>query len=139
MSKSWNYAYSLSLENIRLEKAKKNGLKKVVIKFPNNGTFLDTYAWILFQLKNSEASKKYMDLAFYKHETEPSGGYVEHYGDILYQLGNKYEAISFLKKADSTMKVKHLSRKIKRQITMNRFLGDLYFLLCGLRSSCSKK
>jgi predicted negative regulator of RcsB-dependent stress response len=64
-------------------------------------------------LKDYEQAKKYMDLAFI-HETEPSGVMLEHYGDILYQLGNKYEAISFWKKADSTTEgSKNLSRKIK--------------------------
>jgi tetratricopeptide (TPR) repeat protein len=107
-----NYAYFLSVEKLELEKAKEMS-EKVVIKFPNNGTFLDTYAWILFQLQDYELAKKYMDMAL-AQETEPSGVMLEHYGDILYHLGEKAEAISYWKKAQATTEVsKNLALKIK--------------------------
>jgi predicted negative regulator of RcsB-dependent stress response len=39
---------------------------------------------------------------------------LEHYGDILYHLGNKSEAISYWKKAEGTTETsKNLSLKIK--------------------------
>lgn len=107
-----NYAYFLSVEKLELGKAKEMS-EKVVIKFPNNGTFLDTYAWILFQLQDYELAKKYMDMAL-AQETEPSGVMLEHYGDILYHLGEKAEAISYWKKAQATTEVsKNLALKIK--------------------------
>ncbi|MDF2157127.1 tetratricopeptide repeat protein [Algoriphagus sp. CAU 1675] len=92
-----NYAYFLSLEKRDLEKAKTMS-EKVVRKFPDNGTFLDTHAWVLFQMGDFEGAKKYMDLAI-KNEAEPSGVMLEHYGDILYHLGEKSEALSYWKKA----------------------------------------
>ncbi len=107
-----NYAYFLSLEKQDLEKAKTMS-EKVVNRFPDNGTFLDTHAWVLFQLEDYEGAKKYMDLAF-KNELEPSGVMLEHYGDILYHLGKKAEAISFWKKAETSPEASDkLSQKIR--------------------------
>ena len=107
-----NYAYFLSLDKLELEKAKKMS-EKVVKKFPKNGTFLDTHAWVLFQMGEYEAAKKYMSDAI-NNETEPSGVMLEHYGDILYHLGEKAEALIYWKKADQTSeKSDSLSQKIK--------------------------
>lgn len=107
-----NYAYFLSLEKLNLEKAKAMSAK-VVSKFPNNGTFLDTYAWVLFQLGEYQDAKKYMDLAL-QNEENPSGVMLEHYGDILYHLGQKSEAVSYWKKAEGSPEAsKALSQKIK--------------------------
>jgi len=107
-----NYAYFLSLEKLNLEKAKTMSAK-VVSKFPNNGTFLDTHAWVLFQLGEYQDAKKYMDLAL-QNEEDPSGVMLEHYGDILYHLGQKSEAISYWKKAEGSPEAsKALSQKIK--------------------------
>lgn len=107
-----NYAYFLSLEKKDLPKAKSMS-EKVVKRFPNNGTFLDTHAWVLFQMGDYEGAKYYMNLAI-EHEVEPSGVMLEHYGDILYHLGQKSEALSFWKKAaDSPEASEKLPLKIK--------------------------
>jgi tetratricopeptide (TPR) repeat protein len=107
-----NYAYFLSLEKVNLEKAKTMSAK-VVTRFPNNGTFLDTYSWVLFQLGEYEEAKKYMDLAL-QNEKEPSGVMFEHYGDILYHLGQKKEALTYWKKAEGSPEASEtLSLKIK--------------------------
>ncbi|MFC5624887.1 tetratricopeptide repeat protein [Algoriphagus winogradskyi] len=107
-----NYSYFLSLEKKNLEKAKSMS-DKVVRRFPDNGTFLDTHAWVLFQMKDYEGAKKYMDLAL-MHETQPSGVMLEHYGDILFHLGKKNEALSYWKKAEGSPEASDkLSQKIK--------------------------
>lgn len=107
-----NYSYFLSLEKKNLEKAKIMS-DKVVKRFPDNGTFLDTHAWVLFQMEDYEGAKKFMDLAML-HEKEPSGVMLEHYGDILFHLGKKNEALSYWKKAEETSEVSDkLSQKIK--------------------------
>ena len=107
-----NYSYFLSLEKQDLEKAKTMS-EKVVQRFPDNGTFLDTYAWVLFQMEDYEGAKKHMDQAL-KFELNPSGVMLEHYGDILYHLGKKSEAISYWKKAESSPEASDkLSQKIR--------------------------
>lgn len=109
-----NYSYFLSLEKKDLDKAKTMS-DKVVKRFPDNGTFLDTHAWVLFQMEDYEGAKKFMDLAM-KHETEPSGVMLEHYGDILYHLGKKNEALSYWKKAEGTPEASDkLLQKIKER------------------------
>lgn len=109
-----NYAYFLSLAKKDLEKAKKMS-GKLVDRHPKNATYLDTHAWVLFQLKEYEDAKKYMELALENEET-PSGVMLEHYGDILYHLGNRNEAISFWRKAEGGDETSELLfKKIKDQ------------------------
>ncbi|MCH6199342.1 tetratricopeptide repeat protein [Aquiflexum sp. LQ15W] len=93
-----NYAYYLSLAKKDLEKAKTMS-SQLVKRFPKNATYLDTHAWVLFQLKDYEGAKKYMELAL-EYEESPSGVMLEHYGDILFHLGNSNEAIAYWKKAE---------------------------------------
>ena len=93
-----NYAYYLSLEKKDLDKAKSMS-SQLVKRFPKNATYLDTHAWVLFQMKDYEGAKKYMELAL-ENEESPSGVMWEHYGDILYHLGNSNDAISYWKKAE---------------------------------------
>lgn len=107
-----NYAYYLSLEKKNLEKAKSMS-SQLVKKFPKNATYLDTHAWVLFQLKDYEGAKKYMELAI-ENEESPSGVMWEHYGDILYHLGNRNDAISYWKKAEGGEETSEvLIKKIK--------------------------
>ena len=44
-----NYSYYLALRKTNLERAEELMLK-VIAKFPNNSTYLDTYGWVMFQL-----------------------------------------------------------------------------------------
>jgi tetratricopeptide (TPR) repeat protein len=107
-----NYAYFLSLEKKELEKAK-NMAEKVVKKHPKNSTYLDTLAWILFQMGKYEDAFLYMDQAI-NNEKDPSGVLMEHYGDILYHIGKIKEAMSWWKKAEGSPEAsKLISQKIK--------------------------
>lgn len=109
-----NYAYFLSLSKKDLDKAKSMSEKLVKI-FPENATYLDTHAWVLFQLQDYENAKFYMEKAL-QYESSPSGIMLEHYGDILYHLGNRNEAISFWKKAEGGEETTDLLiKKIKDQ------------------------
>ncbi|RZS96148.1 tetratricopeptide repeat protein [Cecembia calidifontis] len=109
-----NYAYFLSLSKKDLEKAKSMS-ERLVKKFPNNATYLDTHAWVLFQLKDYENARKFMERAL-ENEESPSGVMWEHYGDILYHLGNRNEAISYWKKAEGGDETSEfLLKKIKDQ------------------------
>jgi tetratricopeptide (TPR) repeat protein len=109
-----NYAYFLSLEKKELERALIMS-EKLVKRFPENATYLDTHAWVLFQLGQFEAAKKYMELAL-GFEKSPSGEMYEHYGDILYKLGMENEALNFWKKAEGLQETsKFLTQKIKNK------------------------
>jgi tetratricopeptide (TPR) repeat protein len=109
-----NYAYYLSLKKQDLEKAKEMS-GRLVKKFPTNSTYLDTHAWVLFQLRDYENAKIYIERAL-ENEEKPSGVMLEHYGDILYHLGKRSEAISFWKKAEGGEETSEfLYKKIKDQ------------------------
>ena len=92
-----NYAYYLSLDNQELERALEMSAKTIKAE-PKNATYLDTYAWVLYKLGRYQEAKKYMDKVF-KYDKNPNGANYEHLGDILYQLGDKKNAVKNWKKA----------------------------------------
>ena len=106
-----NYAYYLSVRKENLEKAKEMSFKCNKLE-QNNGTYQDTYAWILYELKDYENAKQWM-LKSLKNGSDISAVVVEHYGDILYKLGDIEEAIIQWKKAKNLGGVsKNLNKKI---------------------------
>jgi len=92
-----NYSYYLSLRKENLEKAKQMSAYSNKLE-PDNSSFLDTYSWILFQLNDFTGAKEWQEKAM-KAGGDKSGTILEHYGDILSQLGNKEEAINYWKQA----------------------------------------
>lgn len=77
-----NYAYYLSEDDKDLSKAEKMS-KITITKEPKNATYLDTYAWILFKLKNYEEALIYIEKAV-NNDDNISDVVLEHYGDILF-------------------------------------------------------
>ena len=109
-----NYAYYLSLRNENLEKAEQLSGRAVRAN-PENPTYLDTYAWVLFMRKDYTLARFYMDTAI-KNGGDKNGVIVEHYGDILFMLGQKENALEQWKKAMETGEGSTLlSEKIKQQ------------------------
>ena len=92
-----NYAYFLSVDNIRLEDALR--MSAITIeKEPRNPTYLDTYAWILYKLGRYKEAKKWMEKVFI-YDKNANGVNYEHYGDILYKSGDTKNAVLNWKKA----------------------------------------
>lgn len=77
-----NYSYYLSLDKINLELAQSMSLK-TISKEPENPTYLDTYAWVLFEMKQYSEALKYIKKAV-ENDITHSAVILEHYGDILY-------------------------------------------------------
>lgn len=77
-----NYSYYLSLDRTDLPKAKSMSFKTIQ-KEPENATYLDTYAWILFEMHQYSEALKYIQKAV-DFDSTRSGVIIEHYGDILY-------------------------------------------------------
>lgn len=107
-----NYAYYLSLAGENLDKAERMS-GKVIQQYPDNATYLDTHAWVLFKQKNYKLARFYMESAL-KNGGDENPVLLEHYGDILFMLDKKMEAIEFWQKArnkgsESTI----LDKKIK--------------------------
>ncbi len=90
-----NYSYFLSLRKEKLEKAKKMS-KKLISLAPKNATYLDTYGWVLYVNQEFETAKIPLEKAA---KTAENGTITEHYGDVLFKLGQKEEAIRAWQKA----------------------------------------
>ena len=109
-----NYSYYLSERKVNLEKAKEMSAYSNKLE-PDNNSFLDTYAWILFQLNDFTGAKEWQEKAL-KAGGEKSGTILEHYGDILFKLGQKDQALDYWKKAkDNGGGTTNLDRKITEQ------------------------
>lgn len=92
-----NYAYYLSLREVNLEKAREMSYRCNKIE-SKNATYQDTYAWILYKLKEYKESKEWIVKAL-SNGGEESPVILEHYGDILYKLGKIKEATKQWNKA----------------------------------------
>lgn len=92
-----NYSYYLSVRKENLEKAEKM-IRKCVSIEKNNATYLDTFAWVLFQKGEYNESLKQIEDAV-NIGKDISDVILEHYGDILFMLGQKDEAKIQWKKA----------------------------------------
>ena len=93
-----NYSYFLSLRNEKLDLASKMCLKLMELE-PNNSTYLDTYAWVLYKQKEYSKAKKLLEKALL---TSNDGTIIEHYGDVLFQLNDVENAIIQWEKAKET-------------------------------------
>ncbi len=86
-----NYSYYLSLRKTNLDRAEK--MSALLIKaHPDNPAYLDTHAWVLFQIGKYKEAKKVMERVFSLGKKNEI--YFEHYGDILYKLGDIDEAVA---------------------------------------------
>ncbi len=107
-----NYSYYLSLRKVTLGKAKSMS-KRCNDLEPKNGTYQDTYAWILYCLGEYEDAKKWIEKALL-NGSDKSPVVVEHYGDILFRLNLKDEALLQWQKAKSLGEGSNfLDKKIK--------------------------
>ncbi|MDR2854234.1 MAG: hypothetical protein LBV31_02885, partial [Prevotellaceae bacterium] len=94
-----NYAYYLSLEKKDLRKAEMLSAKTVEAE-PDNSTYLDTYAWILYERGSYSLAKMYIERAINYLPTRGDNGVIyDHYGDILHKLGNTEKALEMWQKA----------------------------------------
>lgn len=84
-----NYSYFLSLDNKNLDKALEMSTK-LVEQHPNNPTYLDTHGWVLYTSGKYKESRKFLEKAA---SLDDDGTVIEHYGDVLFQLGEVEEAI----------------------------------------------
>jgi tetratricopeptide (TPR) repeat protein len=91
-----NYSYYLALRNENLEKAEKMAAQ-LIKNNPDNASFLDTYAWVLFMREKYREARKVMEKAISTGDV--SATHFEHYGDILYKLGDTEEAVTQWQKA----------------------------------------
>lgn len=91
-----NYSYYLALRNENLERAEKMAAQ-LTKAHPDNASYLDTYAWVLFMREKYKEARKVMERAI---ATGDAGAvHFEHYGDILFKLGDTDNAVRQWQKA----------------------------------------
>ena len=91
-----NYSYYLALRKMSLEKAEK--MSALLAKNnPDNPTFLDTHAWVLYCRQKYKEARKIIERAVVTGNANAT--HFEHYGDILYQLGDVTGAVQQWEKA----------------------------------------
>ncbi len=109
-----NYAYYLSLERKDLDKAEEMSYKTIKAE-PGNPTYLDTYAWILFEKGNYAEARIYIDDAMVDDGAK-SPDVVEHCGDIYYMTGDVDKAVGFWQQAlDLGSQSETLPEKIRQR------------------------
>ena len=114
-----NYAYYLSLERRDLDKAEEMSYKTIKAE-PNNATYLDTYAWILFEKGNYAEARIYIDNAMLA-DGEKSSEVVEHCGDIYYMTGDVEGALKFWQQA---LEMGSTSPTLKEKIAQKKYIPD---------------
>lgn len=91
-----NYSYFLALRQQKLEYARKLSTKLLELE-PENPNYLDTHAWVLYMMGDYQQAKKLLKASIEKGAG--SGEVVEHYGDVLFKLGEVDEAVKQWMKA----------------------------------------
>jgi tetratricopeptide (TPR) repeat protein len=114
-----NYAYYLSEEHAQLDKAEEMSYKTVKAE-PNNSTYLDTYAWILFIKGKYTQALIYIDNAM-KNGGSTSDVVTEHCGDIHAQTGDMEGAVKYWKKA---VAMGSKSKTIKQKIAKKKYISE---------------
>ena len=115
-----NYAYYLSVERRDLDKAEEMSYKTVKAE-PNNATYLDTYAWILFEKGNYAEARIYIDNAMKSEGGDKSDVIVEHCGDIYYMTGDVDGALTYWKKA---LEMGGESKTLKQKIEKKKYIAE---------------
>ena len=92
-----NFSYYLALRSVDLEEARIHSYH-TISENPENATFLDTYAWVLYKLGEFKEAEKYINKALEKGgKNDPDVN--EHAAEIQVKLNSKQIARSFFEKA----------------------------------------
>lgn len=114
-----NYAYFLSLEKVQLSKAAEMS-KKTIEAEPTNATFLDTYAWILFEQGRVSEAKIYVDeMLKNATQTKENATLYEHAGDVYSKLGFTGKAVDFWRTA---LQLGADSAFLKKKIKLRKYV-----------------
>jgi len=114
-----NYAYYLSEMGLNLRKAEQMSYQAVRSE-PNNSTYLDTYAWILYMQDRYDEAKIYIDQALaVDTDTVPSAVVIEHAGDIYAVNGDRTRAEEFWHQA---IKVGGNEDALRKKIRQKKFV-----------------
>ncbi len=89
-----NYAYFLSVDNCELKKAETMSLKAITLE-PNNPTYLDTYAWVLYMQERFAEAKLFIDRTLENSDSITDATLLDHAGDIYEACDEKERALEY--------------------------------------------
>lgn len=104
-----NYAYHLAERGQKLKEAKEMS-KRTIDKEPNNASYLDTYGWILFKLKEYKEAAYYIEKAIKAGKNETL---LDHLGDIYEAMG---EIVKALKAWNEALQLNPDNESIKNKV-----------------------
>lgn len=113
-----NYAYFLSIDGKHLDKAEEMS-RRTIKKEPENPTYLDTYAWVLFRQKRYAEAKIYIEQALKFDTVDVSADVLEHAGDIYANNGEMEKAMEKWKEA---LKLAPENKVLIRKIKLKKYL-----------------
>ena len=90
-----NYAYHLSERGERLKEALEMS-KKTIDKEPDNSSYLDTYGWILYKMKDYKNAAIYIDKAI---RLGKNATLLDHLGDVYEGMGEIVKALKYWNEA----------------------------------------
>ncbi|MBX3043769.1 MAG: tetratricopeptide repeat protein [Candidatus Kapabacteria bacterium] len=91
-----NYAYSLAVRGIKLNRALKYSQLSLELE-PDNAAYLDTYGWIHYQIGNYDTALEYIKKAI--DTGDVSAEVFEHLGDIYIKMNKKELALEAYNKS----------------------------------------
>ena len=93
-----NFSYFLSLRSETLDKAAQMAAKANEL-VPNQPSYQDTYAWVLYKQGKFTDAKKWLDKALANETAKTNATILEHYGDVLFKLNEVNNALTYWQKA----------------------------------------
>lgn len=117
-----NYAYFLSENNGDLERAETMARKAIELA-PDNDTYLDTMAWVLFKKKEYKEALEFQEKAIEIAEEngEAAGEFYNHLGDILFMNHEPEKALDNWKKA---LELEPDNALLKKKVTHKTFFFE---------------
>lgn len=109
-----NYCYYLALRNEKIDKALEMGERLNKLQ-KYNASYQDTYGWVLYRAERHEDARKWLEKSI-ANGGDSNPEILEHYGDILWKLGEVDKAVIQWEKAmEEGGFSETLEQKIKEQ------------------------
>ena len=115
-----NYAYYLAQNGRQLDKAEQMSRRTIEAE-PENATYLDTYAWVLYKQRQYAYARSYAEeMLRYAGQTAQDASLYDHAADIYYHAGRRKEAVQLWRKALSLTDEPQLKRKLRQKIARRK-------------------
>lgn len=112
-----NYAYYLALRNQSLNKAA-SLMERALAAVPQNASMADTYGLVLLKLGKYGEAKTWIERAL-RNSASGNPVYLEHYGDVLFLMGNETQGLAEWAKARAAG---NDSEKLKKKIDEKKYI-----------------